>query len=53
MLRLPVPHCPLGTGLPRGRGSFKLPKRGEVPAPQEGRTRHLEAWTHTYILAFG
>lgn len=44
----------LGMGLPRGRGALQATKeRGRVPAPQEGRTRHLEVRTHASILAFG
>ena len=51
MLRLPVPHCPLGAGLPRGRGSFKLPKR-EAGCPHP-RREGLGTWrpgrTRTFL----
>ena len=37
-----MPHCPLGAGLPRGRGSFKLPKR-EAGCPHP-RREGLGTW---------
>ena len=51
MLRLPVPHCPLGTGLPRGRGSFKLPKReARCPHPRrEGLGTWWRGRTRTFL----